>query len=147
MGFANMLHIEVVEQNRDRVEVAMPITPDLYQPHGFLHGGATITLLETAASYGAEEHTDFSKELPFGIDVQVRHRKSGKDGLLRGVAELDRLESGRSGVKQFWNVAAYDAAGDVVSDGVIVTKVVPLEYLARKEQERVAAKGRATDRA
>ena len=48
--------------------------------------------------------------------MQVRHRKSGKEGTLRGVADLDREEvSERTGaVKQYWNVAAYDDAGDVV---------------------------------
>ena len=76
--------------------------------------------------------------------MTVRHRKSGKEGMLRGVAELDRVEtSGHTGsVKQFWNVAAYDDVGDVVSDGVIVTKVVSLERLAQKERELAAAKER-----
>lgn len=70
----------------------MPIVPEVFQPHGYLHGGATIALLETVASIGTEQNTDFDKERPFGIDVQVRHRKSGKEGTLRGVADLDREE-------------------------------------------------------
>ena len=108
--------------------------------YGYLHGGATIALLETVASIGTEQNTDFDKERPFGIDVQVRHRKSGKEGTLRGVADLDREEvSERTGaVKQYWNVAAYDDAGDVVSDGVIMTKIVSLARLAQKEQERTS---------
>ena len=39
-------------------------------------------------------------------------------------------------------MAAYDDVGDVVSDGVIVTKVVSLERLAQKERELAAAKER-----
>ena len=35
-------------------------------------------------------------------------------------------------MKQYWNVAAYDDAGDVVSDGVVMTKIVPLAYLEAK---------------
>ena len=142
MALVDTLHIEAVSVGKDRVEATMPITPDLYQPFGFLHGGATIALLETVASIGTEQNTDFDRERPFGIDVQIRHRKSGKDGMLRGVAQLDREEvSERTGaVKQFWNVVAYDDAGDVVSDGVIMTKIVPIERLAQKEQEREAAR-------
>ena len=66
--------------------------------------------------------------------MRVRHRKGGKKGLLRGVVDLDREEvSERTGaVKQYWNVAAYDEAGDVVSDGVIMTKIVPLAHLEAK---------------
>ncbi|PNV68777.1 PaaI family thioesterase [Enteroscipio rubneri] len=142
MALNETLHIEIISSSTTRVEAAMPITPDLYQPFGFLHGGATIAMLESAASRGAEENADFETERPFGVDVHVRHRKSGKEGMLRGVAELDHEEtSERTGaVKQFWNVAAYDEEGDVVSDGVIVTKIVTLEYLAAKERERAVSK-------
>ena len=56
------------------------------------------------------------------------------------MADLEREEvSERTGaVKQYWNVAAYDDAGDVVSDGVIMTKIVSLARLAQKEQERTS---------
>lgn len=143
MALVDTLHIKVVSADKNRVEATMPITPDLYQPFGFLHGGATIALLETVASVGTEENTNFETERPFGIDVQVRHRKSGKDGTLHGVASLEREErSERTGaVKQYWSVTAYDDAGDVVSDGVIMTKIVSLDYLAQKDREREEAKG------
>lgn len=136
MVFSDVLGIKVVSADANRVEATMTITPELYQPHGYLHGGVTIAFLESVASFGTEHHTDFSKELPFGIDVHIRHRKSGRRGVLHGVAELDRCE----GNKLFWNVAAYDDEGDVISDGVIMTKVVGLDRLAAKERERQAAK-------
>ena len=50
----------------EHVEMSMPISEEIYQPHGFLHGGATLALLESCASRGAEARTDFDKELPFG---------------------------------------------------------------------------------
>lgn len=134
MALTDVLHIETVSASEGRVEAVMPITPDVFQPFGFLHGGATISLLETVASVGAEMLADLDRERPFGIDVQVRHRKSGKAGMLRGIAELDRTE----GSKRFWSVTALDDEGDVVSDGVIVTKTVTLERLAQKERERAA---------
>ena len=127
MALTDTLRIETVSADKRHVEATMPIVPEVFQPHGYLHGGATIALLETVASIGTEQNTDFDKERPFGIDVQVRHRKSGEE-----VSE-------RTGaVKQYWNVAAYDDAGDVVSDGVIMTKIVSLARLAQKEQERTS---------
>ena len=139
MALTETLHIDTVSAGRRHVEAVMPITSDVLQPHGYLHGGATIALLETVASIGAEQSTDFERERPFGVDVRVRHRKGGKKGLLRGVADLDREEvSERTGsVKQYWNVAAYDDAGDVVSDGVIMTKIVPLVHLEAKGEAGV----------
>ena len=92
MALTDLLHIETVSADKRRVECVMPITPDLFQPHGYLHGGATIALLETVASIGAEQGTDFERERPFGVDVRVRHRKGGRKGMLRGVAALDREE-------------------------------------------------------
>lgn len=134
MALVDLLHIETVSADEGHVEVAMPITSEVFQPFGFLHGGATISLLETAASIGAEMLTDLDRERPFGIDVQIRHRKSGKAGTLRGIADLDRVE----GNKQYWHVVALDGDGDVVSEGTIVTKIVSLERLAQKERERTA---------
>lgn len=133
-GFIEELDITVVSATKERVEMEMPITDKLMQPFGFLHGGVTIALLESVASLAAELNTDLSKERPFGIDVHVRHRKSGKQGMLRAVAELGSVE----GSKQIWNVVAYDDEGDVVSDGTVTTKIVTLERLAEKERERNA---------
>ena len=79
-----------------------------------------------------------------GVDAAIlpgmRVDVHAQEGTLRGVADLDREEvSERTGaVKQYWNVAAYDDAGDVVSDGVIMTKIVSLARLAQKEQERTS---------
>lgn len=141
MSLNETLNIKIISTSPTRVETEMPITPDVYQPFGFLHGGATIALLESTASSGAEQNIDPETERPFGIDVHVRHRKSGKTGILHGVAELDREEPSKTnGRKQFWNVTAYDDEGDIISDGVILTKIVSLEYLAAKEREREAAK-------
>lgn len=139
MAFTDMLDITITSSEDDFVEAIMPITHALYQPYGFLHGGATLALLETVASVGAENRTNFEYERPFGVDVHVRHVKSGKSGLLHGCARLNRIE----GTKQFWDVVATDSQGDVVSEGVVITKIVSLERLAQKEQERASAKSNA----
>ena len=48
----------------------------------------------------------------------------------------ERKPSSKAGYKLYWDVAAYDGDGDVISDGVIVVKVVPKDYLAQKLAER-----------
>lgn len=130
MGF------KLVTETPDRVEIVMPISDKVQQPFGFVHGGATIALLETAASRAAELRADLEKERPFGIEAHIRHWKSGRKGSVRGVAEIDHVE----GDKQIWNVTAYDDEGDVMSNGTFVTKIVSLERLAEKERKRAAAK-------
>ena len=136
MTLIDTLHIETVSAGPERVEMTMPITDEVRQPHGFLHGGATIALLESCASRGADARTDFDKELPFGLESTIRHKKPGKAGLLHGLAELDHEDPSFGGRKQFWHVVATDDAGDVVSEGTFITKIVTLEHFASKQKQR-----------
>lgn len=119
-----------------RVEVMFEVTPALTQPHGYLHGGATLALLETAASRGAEQWADLAIERPFGVDISVRHRHSAQVGdRVYGVATLDREEPSKvSGRKQFWNVEAHLENGTTVSSGVMEIKIVSLARLEEKKR-------------
>ena len=134
-SFSREMGFELVVDTPDRVEMLMPITDKVQQPFGFVHGGVTIALLETAASRGAELRADLARERPFGIEARIRHWKSGRAGSVRGVAEFDHAE----GDRQFWSVTAYDDEGDVMSSGTFVTKIVSLERLAEKERKHAAA--------
>ena len=127
-GLIDLLGIAVTVEEPGRVEAVMPITPQVKQPYGFVHGGATLALLETVASIGVGRMANLEVERPFGIHMDARHFKAGVSGSVRGVAELDRVE----GNKQFWRVTAYDDAGDVMTAGTFMTKIVSLERLAEK---------------
>lgn len=146
----DVLGISVVEITPDRVELTMPISENVLQEWGFLHGGATLAVLESAASYGAAVRTDPAVERPFGININVSHRKSGKlGGMVRGIAEIDREEPSRhGGRKQFWRVVAYDQDGDVLSEGTMLTMVSPLTRLAEKgiEAPEIVYTGPCQDR-
>lgn len=131
-GFGSELGIQFISAGSDGAEARMPITDKIRQPFGFVHGGATLALLETVGSQAAACTIDLSIERVFGIRMDVRHKKSGKQGWIRGVARLDREE----GSHQYWAVTAYDDAGDVMSEGVFETKRVTLAYLAEKEAGR-----------
>ena len=62
--------------------------------------------------------------------------KARKDGMITGVAELEREEPSYGGRKQFWHVVAKDDAGDVVSEGTFITKIVTKEHFAEKNRQR-----------
>lgn len=142
-SFSRALGITFTREERGRVEGTMPIDAWKRQPAGFLHGGATISLLESLASRASDLMTDHDTEYSFGVDVHVRHRKPGERGLLHGAAELERQEGG----KQFWHVVARDDAGDVVSEGTVMTKIVPKGRLAEKQREREARRAAAAAQA
>ena len=68
-----------------------------------------------------------------GGDHPSQEERSGRR---RGSKLAERKPSSKAGYKLYWDVAAYDGDGDVISDGVIVVKVVPKDYLAQKLAER-----------
>ena len=79
-GLNHTLGVHFTKVEPGLVEAEMPITPALLQPFGFLHGGATIALLESVASAGGELACDLETEQPFGVEVTIRHKKSGREG-------------------------------------------------------------------
>ncbi|HTE69983.1 MAG TPA: PaaI family thioesterase, partial [Actinomycetes bacterium] len=50
VGFVKLLGLRIEEATGDRVVLACPVTPDLHQPYGLVHGGVHASLAETAAS-------------------------------------------------------------------------------------------------
>lgn len=126
--FNGLVGITFLEQSPDRSVAKFELREQLYQPFGFLHGGATLTLLEAVASRCAALRTDFTRERPFGIHIDVWHKNPGKTGTIYGIAELDHEE----GTKQIWHVTALDDKETVISEGTFMTKITPLSRLDEK---------------
>jgi 1,4-dihydroxy-2-naphthoyl-CoA hydrolase len=90
MDFSNTLMealgIEAVELSPNKVILSMPVGPKTHQPLGFLHGGASVALAETAASIGGMLNVDPSQFSVFGIEINANHVKSKREGIVRGIA-------------------------------------------------------------
>ncbi|HYE96715.1 MAG TPA: hotdog fold thioesterase [Rubricoccaceae bacterium] len=78
------LGIELVELGADRVVATMPVTPQLHQPYGYLHGGASLALAETVASIGGALNAP--EKLVFGLEINANHVRPKRDGALRATA-------------------------------------------------------------
>ncbi len=136
-GFANeglvkTLGIEVISIEPDHAEIDMPITPDLLQPFGWVHGGATAALLESCASYGALASCDLNSELALATHLKIDHRRSARDGYLHATADLEKTNpsKGRSGgVNQHWAVYAKDDEGNVISEGTVIMRIMKKENM------------------
>ena len=57
-GLPKTLGIEMIELTKERVVATMPVDDRTRQPFGLLHGGASIALAETVASFGAAVFID-----------------------------------------------------------------------------------------
>lgn len=79
--------MELVSSEKESVMMTMPVDERTRQPAGFLHGGASVALAETAASIGASLHVNLEEEAVFGIEINANHIKSKRDGLVTAKAK------------------------------------------------------------
>lgn len=122
-GLADALGIKVVEITSERVVATMPVDERTRQPFGLLHGGASLALIETAASLGAWRSIDRSRLAAVGIEINANHLRGKSEGVVRVVATP--LHRGRT--TQVWTAEITDEAGRLVCSGRCTLAVVPLE--------------------
>ena len=103
VGLIRHLGIRFEEASGDRVVLACPVTPALFQPYGLVHGGVHAALAETAASVGgALWFGDQGKVV--GVSNHTDFLRAVTDGRLR--AEATPLARGRT--TQLWQVEIRD---------------------------------------
>jgi uncharacterized protein (TIGR00369 family) len=109
-GFIKLVGLRIGEASGDRVVLTCPVTPDLYQPFGLVHGGVYATLAETAASVGASLwFGDQGKVV--GVSNHTDFLRAVRRGELR--AEATPLSRGRT--TQLWQVEIGDEQGRLVA--------------------------------
>ena len=102
-GFTKLVGLRFAEVSADRVVLTCPVTADLHQPYGLVHGGVHATLAETAASVGAALWLgDRGKVV--GVSNPTDFLRAVRGGELR--AEATPLARGRS--TQLWQVEIRD---------------------------------------
>ena len=69
MSLADILHIEIVEDTPERYVMHTPVTADMLQPHGVIHGGISAFLAEHAASECITAHTDPAVSHALGLEL------------------------------------------------------------------------------
>ena len=98
------LGIEVVTTEKDRVVMTMPVDERTHQPAGYLHGGASVLLAETAASIGGFLNVNEEDEAVFGVEINANHLKSKREGVVTATATP--IHIGRT--TQVWNIDIRD---------------------------------------
>ena len=94
------LEMEVVEARPDKVVMRMPVGPKARQSYGLLHGGASVALAETAASFGTGLNVDPERQWVVGSEISASHLRSAKDGFV--LAEATVLHKGRTSM--VWDI-------------------------------------------
>lgn len=79
------LGIRVVEATPDRVVAEMDVGPQVHQPFGLLHGGASAVIAESTASIGAFLNCE-PGQYSVGTDLNISHLRAKRDGSVTATA-------------------------------------------------------------
>ena len=82
------LDIRVTEVSMGRVVATMPVTSKVHQPLGLLHGGVSVVLAETVASYGGWCLVADQGKVVVGQEINANHLKSVKSGMVQAVGAV-----------------------------------------------------------
>ncbi|OMP67795.1 hotdog fold thioesterase [Domibacillus epiphyticus] len=104
------LGMEIIEIKEGRVVMTMPVDERTHQPLGYLHGGASVALAESAASIGAAALIDNETELCFGLEINANHIKSKRDGIVTATAEIEH----RGRTTMVWTIKITDEDGALI---------------------------------
>ena len=98
------LGIEMKTCEKDLVVMTMPVDDRTRQPAGYLHGGASVVLAETAASFGAHVNVDTDKFAVFGMEINANHIRSKQNGVV--TASATPFHKGRT--TMVWDIRITD---------------------------------------
>jgi uncharacterized protein (TIGR00369 family) len=99
LAYHEKLGIVVEEATAERVVATMPVDGNT-QPDGILHGGATMSLIESLASLGAAMAAGWPENFVAGQQQTCNFLSAASEGTVRGVATP--LHKGRT--THVWDV-------------------------------------------
>jgi 1,4-dihydroxy-2-naphthoyl-CoA hydrolase len=98
------LGIEITAVGEDSITARMQVDTRTQQPHGRLHGGASVALAETVGSLAANLVLDPATHVAVGLDVNANHIRPVKSGYVFATATVESL--GRT--TQVWTIRIVD---------------------------------------
>lgn len=106
---ADALGIQFEEITPERVVATMPVDWRTQQPHGILHGGASVALAETVASVGAHMNAGEGRTA-VGMEINANHIRPKRTGTVRATATP--IHIGKT--TTVWDIRVTDEDGKLV---------------------------------
>jgi 1,4-dihydroxy-2-naphthoyl-CoA hydrolase len=115
------LGIEITGFTATTLSAHMPVDDRTRQPHGRLHGGASVALAETLGSIAANLTLEPGKSIAVGLEINANHVRPVKDGFVYATATAEAL--GRT--TQIWSIRITDSADRLVCISRFTVAVIP----------------------
>lgn len=113
------LGIEYTQVGDDFLQATMPVDHRTKQPHGLLHGGASVVLAETLGSVAANLAVEQDK-VCVGLEINASHLRSVKSGMVTGIAKAVRI--GRTA--QVWQVEISNERHQLICTSRLTVSVI-----------------------
>lgn len=104
------LTIEFTEVGDDFITARMPVDHRTHQPHGLLHGGASVVLAETLGSVAANYCIDPEKQYAVGLEINANHLKGVRSGWVYGTSRP--IHKGKT--TQVWEIRITNEEGSLI---------------------------------
>lgn len=120
------LGIEFTELADDALRARMPVDERTRQPAGVLHGGASVVLAETLASWAATFAVDRAQFHCVGMEINANHLRPVASGWVYG--EARPIATGRT--THVWEVRITNEEGKLVciSRCTLAVLAIPSQY-------------------
>lgn len=116
------LGVKIIEIGDDFIKGKMPVDHRTHQPHGILHGGASVVLAESLGSIGSNLILDTSKNYAVGLDVNANHIRPVSEGNVYGIAKP--IHIGRK--SHVWSIEITSEEGKMVCISRLTMMVVEI---------------------
>lgn len=118
---AGHLGIEIIGCTDDSLSARMPVDHRTLQPHGRLHGGASVALAETVGSIAANMTLDSHENIGVGLEINANHVRPVKDGFVFATARPEAI--GRT--TQIWSIRITDESDRLVCISRFSVAIIP----------------------
>jgi len=102
------------------LEAKMKVTPNLHQPAGVLHGGATAALAETVGSSAAAIFSMKKNQMLRGVELSINHVRGISEGYV--YANAVPVHMGRT--MQLWKISFIDEENRNISFAKLTTLTI-----------------------
>ena len=102
---AEHLDMKITRITDNSLTMSMPVDSRTTQPHGRLHGGASVALAETVGSIAANLALDTNLQAGVGLEINANHIRPIKEGVVFATATAEAL--GRT--TQVWSIRITDS--------------------------------------
>jgi 1,4-dihydroxy-2-naphthoyl-CoA hydrolase len=123
------LGIKFVEISEDKVVATMPVGELTRQPYGTLHGGSSVVLAETVASYGTYNFVDKETELAVGLEINANHIRAKQSGIVTAIATP--LHKGKS--TMVWDIKIVDEQEKLICVSRCTVAIVKRRQINKNE--------------